>query len=818
MNEKTIEIEPAISPADSLVKVENYPGNGAYPPPSHFRAGNFDYNYYPHEYGDNAAAEEEDRTIHIREVFRKIRKHKWLILSIVTVVTTLVAIQAYRIKPWYTASSVIEIGKENTLVLKAGDMTLNDDSDPQYLVNVNTKMLTLESPEFYEKVVRELNLDKRTELLMPKEKKTFFGKLFGNSEGRGEGVSPVEIVSTGNTQADESRRLAPFVKYIQGKVSTELIKNTRGLKISYTDEDPKLSSEVTNAIATVFMRENFDKQTEKFTSSADWLSTTTRDLKSKVERAEEDLAAYTRANGIYSTEMGSGSGEKSATLTTAKLTQLHDQYIKAQTEKTLKQSLYEQVLAGRVAALPEAFSDSLITNAQSKLANLEEQESELKVKFGPNHPKIQEVRNQIVTVSAQIENSRKALAAKLKTDYERALSEETALGAALERAKREAVSENQASIKYNILKQDVETARSLYTDFLQKTNQAKAQLAEQNNNMKIIQKAQVPEMPVGPKKTQFILIGFLLSLAGAIGVAFFIDYLDNTVKTVDDVERYAQLPAIGVIPVMNGKGVTNRFRRKKSRKKLKDRSESDSLLGLEVKTNDDQEKLLQAHDVHSLSGEAYRALRTSLLLSSAGTPPKTILVTSGQASEGKSTTALNTAISLAQLGSKVIIIDCDLRKPTIHRHVNISAALGVTTFLSSRHEVDPLIQNLQIPNLSVIPSGPIPPNPAELLGSKRMKELLKVLSERYDHIIIDSPPIFNVTDPIILSTLVDGTILVAHGGKSTRDALQRSRHELLSVRAKIFGVVLNNVDLKKEGYDYYYYRYSYYGKGKNAEL
>jgi capsular exopolysaccharide synthesis family protein len=238
-------------------------------------------------------------------------------------------------------------------------------------------------------------------------------------------------------------------------------------------------------------------------------------------------------------------------------------------------------------------------------------------------------------------------------------------------------------------------------------------------------------------------------------------------------------------------------------------SENGSHLGLENGPKSVQSNLLLKLDDYSVAGEAYRALRTSLLLSSAEAPPRTMLVTSGQAGEGKSTTAVHIACSLAQLGAKVLIMDCDLRRPSLHKKLDISSANGITNYLSSDTNLELFIQELEIPNLSAISSGPISPNPAELLGSHKMKVMIDLLSKSFDHIIIDSPPIVNVTDPIILSTLVDGTIMVIQSGKANRGLVQRSRQELHGVRAKIFGVVLNNVSPRNEGYKYHYYKYGY---------
>lgn len=758
------------------------------------------YPPYPSPIGNDG---ENNEQLDLREIWWRVRKHKWLILSVVIILTTLATVQVFRTKAWFTAATIIEIGKDNTMVIKSEALTFSDDSDPYYQVNVNTKKLSLENPVLFEKVILDQKLDQNSAIIEKLQRKPFYSGLkipFAKTEPNKDQLpAKTDLVS------EDSVRLAPFVGYVQQNVKVEQIANTRALRISYTDEDPVLAANIANSIARIFMQSSFNNQTEKFTNSVEWLDRSTRELKTKVQFAEEALTKYTRENQIYSTARGDGDS-KNATLTTSKLTQLHDQFIRTQNERLLKKSLYEQVQAGRIAELPEAFSDPKITKFQQELAELQKLFAEMKVRFGPENPKIIELQNQIAVLNSEIEKSRKDLEGKLNADYERAVQDERSLGLALTTAKLAAVNENQASIKYNILKQDVETARELYTDFLKKTNQANAQIAEQSNNIKVIQPAQTPYTPVGPKRLLIILGVFVGSLGVGIGLAFFLEYLDDTIKSVEDVERYTHLPILGIIPAFS-KAASRSFKRKE--KTQIDLSENGSHLGLESSRNAVQSKLLLKLDTHSDAGEAYRALRTSLLLSAAGTPPKTILVTSSQPGEGKSTTAVHIACSLAQLGAKVLIMDCDLRRPSLHKKLDISSATGVTNYLSSKTNLEILIQELEIPNLWAISSGLIPPNPAELLSSRKMKEMIDLLSKSFDHIIIDSPPIANVTDPIILSTLVDGTIMVIHSGKAKRGLVQHSRQELSSVRAKIFGVVLNNVSLRNEGYKYQYYKYGY---------
>jgi capsular exopolysaccharide synthesis family protein len=778
--------------------------------PDETRLGRASYDYGYPGYG----ADQNNNTIHLRELWRIVRKRKWLVSLIASIATILITIEVYRTPSIYRAQSDILIGQDAPTVVQTKDQVIQiDDAN-----NLNTNKIIITSRPLLEDVVVSLKLDQHPEFVESLQKKSFAEAardIWDRATGGARGGAAAGEIAVSNVPgaavertAEESARLRPFVELLKGRLNVAPLPESQVIRVSFDHTSPELAAAVVNQAAKIFIDRSFERKTSRFAGTSDWLDRSTRELKSKVQQAEQALADYTRANGIFSTE-----GKEN--LTVEKLTSLHQQATKAEMERMLKESLYEEVRRGHVSQLPEAFSDPKIVTLQNELGKLQIEAAELGVKYGPENPRVAEVEQKVRAYRDQIAENRKTLEERLRADYERSAREEQSFKRALERAKAEAVQQNQAAIQYSIYESDVQTAKALYTDFLGKTKQADLQLAEQHNNMRVIEPAEAPTSPIGPMRLRTILIGLLVSFVGGVGLAFFLEYLDNTVKSVEDVMRVAQLPTLAVIPAINA--VTTRSAAPKRRENGHSLGNGLSLAvtgggGIEDKLT----KLVTLDQLSSVV-EAYRMLRTSVLLSAAGGAPKTILFTSGQPGEGKTTTAINTAISLSQLGASVLLIDADLRRPTVHRVFKIREAHGLSTFLSRQVEIDPLIHKLWVPNLSVLTAGPIPPNPAELVSSERMKELLRELWGTYDHILIDSPPLINVTDPVILSTMVDGVILVVQAGRSTREVVRRARQELGSVGAKIFGVVLNNLDIKREGYDSYSATYGSYGYGDGRE-
>lgn len=753
-------------------------------------------------YNNPEAAEDGLR---LRELWRKVWRRKWVVLLIVLVTTTTVAAEVYRIKAIYQATTTIEIGKDNPMLVKTGDIVIqSDDSD------LLTGMFLLRSRPLLEDVVAKLRLEQNPTFLEVTSRRSLWGVIRGHApktaKPESEEESAAEEVVRPEASARpraERARFAPFVAILKKNLAVEQLQGTRLLNLSFIHTDPEMAATVVNGVAENFIERSFQKKTEKFSHTSAWLNRSTRELEAQMQRAEQALANYTRTHNIFASE-----GKED--LTTTKLAHLHDQLMRAETDRLLKQSLYEEVKQGRVAQLPEAFANTSTATLQARLSELTVTAAQLSVKFGARNPKVVEIQQQIAAIRQEIEGSQRVLEEKLKADYERATRDEGSLRAALERAKSEAVAQNQTAIQFNIFKQNVETAKSLYTDFLQKTSQANVQMAEQHRNVSVAEPAEAPSAPVGPLRLRTIVLAFVLSLAGSIGLVLLLDHLDNTIKNAEDVNRYVRVPTLGVIPVINVAG---------GRRLLPKRSDRAALNGHDKEGAWGAELLpspLAQIEASPAVAEAYRMLRTSVLLSAADHPPRTILVTSSQPGEGKTTTSVNTAVSLSQLGARVLIVDADLRRPRVHKIFGADQSLGLSSYLSGTAELAELIQPSAIPNLSVLSSGLVPPNSAELVSSERMRKLLGLLSSDYDHVIIDSSPVGNVTDPVIISRLVDGVILVVHGGRSTREMVRHARQELANVGAKVFGVVLNNVNLQRDGYRYYrHYEYSHEQNGKH---
>jgi capsular exopolysaccharide synthesis family protein len=746
--------------------------------------------------------------------WRKIRKHARLIVVLGLLGATLAAFFMYRIRSRYEATAVVEINREQDIATTTDEFLAKGDTPTAVAPSgLNSRVVELVSEPTLEALVLELGLDRNPRFLAvnsPNSYTEMADAILGAASSSaaagtvaGGGV-PTRVERDRELQltAEEKDRLRPYVATLRNNVSITPNKESSSVRITFSHTDPGIAAAVANGLAETLVERNFENRTAKYANILNWLERATHELKARAENAEQALARYSEENEIFGTTSLPGDN----------LVRISQQAAQAETTRILKESLYNEVKAGRLDQLPETFVDQRLIELNQRLADLKIQAAQLDVKYGAENPKVIDIQHHIAGLEQQLAASRRALEDRLRADYELAARDEQSLKAAVERAKAETAEQNKTSTNFNILKQEVETASGMYRGFLEKVSEARVRLAEQHNNMRVVAPAQEPGAPVSPQRLAVILAVLAFSLAVGIGLAFVMEALDTSVRTVDDVDRFLGLPTLGVIPAFvdraNGSGgvLARALPRNRS-------SEAEG----------DGARLLPAYapalDNFSPASEAYRSLRTSVLLTASETPPKTLLITSGQPGEGKTTTALNTAISLAQLGRTVLVIDADLRKPMIHKSFGVNRKNGLSTYLTSGADYHELIRGARIKNLFLLPAGPVPPNPSELVSSERMETLLASVSAEYDFIVIDSPPLACATDSVVMSVLVDGVILVVQSGKSPRQIVQHARKELASVGARLFGVVLNSVDFKHEGAaDYYYMRYAseYYHRGGEA--
>src|SRR6266404_5903111 len=780
-------------------------------------------------YGLDSAAEGE---VHLLDYWRAVRKRLWLVFGIAALITAFATIYVARKPDVYEAKSQVEIGLENNPMYagKTAPFIYSPVNDPAYF---NTQLQILTSPGLLRRVVKTLDLEHNQGFLRPQSLrqpstwKTIL-QMWGVSgpEKKDPSTQPKELpltstvaAATSNDDLAEAKRLAPYVGALQGGLKVEPVresragyyKETRLIDIVFQHGDAEVSAKITNAVADTFVRANLEKKNETNTSTGEFLSKRVAELQQQIRADEEKLVSYAKNNQILSLDA-------SQNTVVERLAGLNKQLLEAENDRKMAEAEYNAAKApGAATALAEGAKS--INESESKLADLKQKRDQLLVDATEEAPEVKEVDQQIAELQKHLHESRarntNTLLTNLETKYRQALAREESLRKSFNQQKGETVTQNEAAINYRILEQEIQTNKGLLDNLLSRSKENDVVLAGRPNNISIVDYAIVPEAPVGPARLRSVMLAFVLSLALGVGLALFLEYLDDSVHSTDDVERFLRLPALAVIPAMSGSSARRRLFSPAT--SLQKRNGSNGSNG-----GANPELLLNVTGRSALA-ESYRQLRTSVLLSTAGRAPKTLLITSSLPGEGKTTTAVNTAISLAQTGASVVIIDADMRRPRLQSIFGLPDQAGLSSILSndcSVAEILGLVVKDETTGLNVLTSGPIPPNPAELLGSDQMRKLIGVLSVPFTHIVIDSPPVSSFTDGVLIASMVDGVLLVVHGLNRSPGVLRRSRQLLLDVGAKLLGVVLNNVSIRSHDYYYYYQRYyhqSYYSKDAESE-
>jgi succinoglycan biosynthesis transport protein ExoP len=741
----------------------------------------------------------------IRDYLFVILKRKWLILSLVLAVTSLVTIQMFRSPSIYEGETTIRIEPKPRSVLQTKDIVINAQSDPAFW---GTQLKLLENPALARQVVLTLDLQNNPTFFGGQSQSGIFASLrriFAGPKKRTDAApdSTTALSVVGENEvadralnAEELAKLEPYEDAIIAGETIEPIPTTNLVKIKFAHPDPELAQKIANTLAEVFVNNNLARATLGSTKAEHLLAREIANLQTKIKTDQEKQFNYAKAHNLPLTSDPNGN------LEAKRLATLSSQLLDAENERKNLQAQYEAARKESDSfSIPDVQTSARVEKLRERISALQERREALLMVYTPEWPEVKKIDAQIKPIEAELAKAPIEIVSSMRRRYEAAVAKENSLKRSYEQQKGTTTQQVRDQIDLIAISQELETNKQYLNTLVQRQRELQVTSNDRPNEVTIATYSRLKTTPIGPPRLRNILIAFILSLAAGIGLAFLLDFLDDTVKSIEDVDRYIHLPALALIPASRS-----------------DRARLIGLPGVPPVAPSESTALAMIDDARSPIAESYRHLRTSLLLSSAGQPPKTILVTSSQPSEGKTTTAINTAFMLAQTGADVLIVDCDLRRPRVHAHFGIPNSRGLTNWLSGEPDLDQLFQTYdKLPNLKMLPSGPVPPNPAELLGSDQMRKLLGLLGERFGHIIIDSPPAISFTDASILSTMADGVVLVVHSGKSSRAVVRRAKQQLLDVGAHIFGVVLNNVKLEAQDYYYAGYYSSYYSDAESSE-
>src|SRR5438876_2704845 len=627
----------------------------------------------------------QDSVVH--EYLRVLIKRKWVVISSVVMIFVVVAIATLKATPVYDATGSIAINKLDPALISFKDSPSvgPDYYDPS---DLDTEVGILKSDLLTFQVIKQLNLDKRPD--------------FGGS-------GPAQSTSLGLTtdilQPDSVKASAVLASF-KSDLKVLLKPNTRIIEIRYRSTDKDSAARVVNTLINTYIEQNFKTKFESTMQASDWLSKQLIDLQMKVETSQEKLVRYQKQHQIL------GIDEKQ-NIITAKLDELNRELTTAESGRMEKESIYGLVQATDSDAAAAAaisadhstrnasLSSSLLEKLREQQADFRIQVSQLSTQFGPAYPKVAQLNSQLQEVESQIQLEMKKVIARVRSDYLASVHREEMLRAAMEKQKQEANQLNESAIEYTLLKRDVDTNRTLYEGLLEKLKEAGVTAGLRSNNIRPVDLARVPIEPAEPDVPRNLSFALVLGLTTGVSLAFLLEGIDNTVRTPEQAQAISGLPSLGIIPDGSKLSIESSARRR-----------------LSLTSSREAIELVTQSRPQSQMAEAYRALRTALLLSSVGTPPKVVVVTSALPSEGKTTTSINTAIVLAQKGNRVLLVDADLRRPSIHKTLGMGPRTGLSSVLTGSANVQQtIVRSALLPSLSILPAGPPPPNPAQLLAS-----------------------------------------------------------------------------------------------------
>ena len=721
--------------------------------------------------GPGAASGQE---IHLAEYWDVVVKRRRLIGLCVALILIVGAVISLLSRPSYKATTTLDIEKDKASPVDVASGPVSYAGfDPEFLP---TQTRLMKSREVAERVVERLNLAQSPEF--NPVTKGFFQKTDPAIAGK-------DLI------AKTALRIQKIVEVVP-------IRGTNLVDLSYEASSPKLAAEVANAIAAAYIDWNLESKFQVVGQASQFLTTQIEQLKSEIDRKEQQLQAYGRSKDIVSVD-------PKANGTLQNLESLNKDYADAVADRVAKEARYHEVQTARPDTIADTLSNGMVSQLRQDQARLEREYAEKLNLFKPEWPAMQQLKAQIDKSHQHLDSVIQETVSKARdvarSDYLTAVRREESLKGVLQGQKSEAMTLNTNAVEYTNLKTEVDTKRNMLDTLLKRNaeTQVTSRLrGERLSNIRVVDRALPPSNRFRPSYRQNAILSLFLGAALGIGLAFLLEYLDRSLRTAEQVERVLQLPALGIIPAVGAEGRGYGYgygygMRMKRGKKNADSGKADKI----------PIELLPHEQPRSTIAEAYRAFRTSLLLSRAG-GIKVIAVTSTLPSEGKTSTALNLAVVLGQLGKRVVLIDADLHKPRLHETLRISNRVGLVSILAENIAPTEALQKTAVPGVFVVTAGPNSPNPSGLLSSDAMKKFLEFVSMNFDYVVIDTPPVSPIADALLLGSMTDGVVLTVKGGKTPREQIIRVRDKLLRANVKILGVLINNLVENAPGYGKYY--------------
>ena len=685
----------------------------------------------------------------VQEDLRIIWKRRWAALTVFSIVFIAAALHTFTAVPVYRASVQILIERQTSRLLDQREAAPVFDYYGEEFYQTQYKLL--EGRALAKKVAEKLKLKDHF----------YFADIFAEL--------PADNSPGAKERAEES-----LVEAVAAGVEVQPIRNSRLVNVSYSHRDPRFAALLVNTLARCYIDQSLDLRFSASQEEAVWLQQKLADARKKLEESETNLNRYKRDHSIIALE-------DKESITAQKLEQLNKELVTAQTRRMESETRFKEVSQGKPIA--QVLNNALIQTLKSQEAKIIAEHSELTRKYGEKHPRMIQLENELAATRAKINGETNYVVQSIKNEYTMALAQEENLRKALEAQKDVTQDLGDRAIEYRVLLRDVETNRALYDNVLKSLKTTTATENLPATNIRVVYPAAVPEAPVSPRKARNLVLAVFMGTIMGAGLAMTLERLDTTLKTQEDVETWLEVPSLAIIPRLD-----------------------------KIKPGNPEylPELVVSHEDQPMVAEAYRALRTSILFSTPEHAPRIVLVTSSVPLEGKTLTSSNLAGAMAQAEPKVLLVDADLRRPSLHKLFQVPGEPGLSNFLVGEIDEMPTCAT-PIPHLFLVPAGKVPPNPSELLGSKRMGDFLKQARTEFTRVILDSPPLNSVTDGTILAAQSEGVLLVVRAETVPRQMVREARDRLLEVKAPLLGVVLNGVNLKRDGRYHYAYRYHYLG-------